>query len=102
MVLTSTSPPSESSLRANVRNVAVIALVDQMLRQAGLARARVGEGDFTLDSMTGNPLEREKGITILSKITTIPYHDSRSGQEITQHIIATPGPADFGGEVERV
>jgi GTP-binding protein len=90
--------------RQDLRNVAVIAhvdhgktsLVDQMLRQAGLARTRMGEGDFTLDSMTGNPLEREKGITILSKLTGVPYRG------VILNIIDTPGHADFGGEVERV
>ena len=69
--------PSSPSVRSDIRNVAVIAhvdhgktsLVDQMLRQAGLARTRLGEPEFTLDSMTGNPLEREKGITILMVTT---------------------------------
>src|SRR5439155_21972834 len=73
-----------------------------MLRQAGLARTRQGEPEFTLDSMTGNPLEREKGITILAKLTGIPYHAPWSGDEVRLNIIDTPGHADFGGEVERV
>ncbi len=69
-----------SSARTELRNVAVIAhvdhgktsLVNSMLAQAGLVHVKFGEGVFTLDSMTGNPLEREKGVTILSKIIGIP------------------------------
>ena len=85
----------------NIRNIAIIAhvdhgkttLVDAMLRQSGVFR----EGQEVVDRvMDSNDLERERGITILSKNTAITYN----GVKI--NIIDTPGHADFGGEVERV
>jgi GTP-binding protein len=84
-----------------IRNVAVIAhvdhgkttLVDQMLRQAGVFRANEEVADRVMDS---NPLERERGITILSKNTAVHWGD------VKINIVDTPGHADFGGEVERI
>jgi GTP-binding protein len=86
--------------RDDVRNVAIVAhvdhgkttLVDAMLRQTGAFRANQAVVDRVMDSMD---LEREKGITILAKQTTIEYGDIRL------NIVDTPGHADFGGEVER-
>jgi GTP-binding protein len=86
--------------RADLRNVAIIAhvdhgkttLVDAMLWQTGAFRANQDVADRVLDS---NDLEREKGITILSKNTAVRY----GGVKI--NIVDTPGHADFGGEVER-
>ncbi len=84
-----------------IRNVAVIAhvdhgkttLVDHMLRQAGIFRANEEVADRVMDS---NPLERERGITILSKNTAVHWGDAKV------NIVDTPGHADFGGEVERI
>jgi GTP-binding protein len=84
-----------------LRNIAIIAhvdhgkttLVDQLLRQSGTLDARVKIPDRVMDS---NELERERGITILSKNTAITWQDWRI------NIVDTPGHADFGGEVERV
>ena len=88
-------------IREDIRNIAIIAhvdhgkttLVDQMLKQGGVYRENQQTVDRVMDS---NDLERERGITILSKNTAVHYR----GHKI--NIVDTPGHADFGGEVERV
>jgi GTP-binding protein len=90
----------EHSRRDAIRNIAIIAhvdhgkttLVDGMLRQSGIFRANEQVADRVMDSMD---LERERGITIMAKNTTVHYR----GVKI--NIVDTPGHADFGGEVER-
>ena len=87
--------------REDIRNIAIIAhvdhgkttLVDELLKQSGTFRANQEVAERVMDS---NDIERERGITILSKNTAVTYKDCKI------NIIDTPGHADFGGEVERV
>ena len=88
-------------IREDLRNVAIIAhvdhgkttLVDQLLRQSGVFRANEAVAERVMDS---GDLERERGITILSKNTAVMYGNTKI------NIVDTPGHADFGGEVERI
>ncbi|MBS7303972.1 MAG: translational GTPase TypA [Lachnospiraceae bacterium] len=87
--------------REDIRNIAIIAhvdhgkttLVDELLKQSGVFRANQEVAERVMDS---NDIERERGITILSKNTAVTYKNTKI------NIIDTPGHADFGGEVERV
>ncbi|MBR5766211.1 MAG: GTP-binding protein, partial [Lachnospiraceae bacterium] len=87
--------------REDIRNIAIIAhvdhgkttLVDELLKQSGVFRENQEVAERVMDS---NDIERERGITILSKNTAVTYKNTKI------NIVDTPGHADFGGEVERV
>ncbi|MEM8772844.1 MAG: translational GTPase TypA [Pseudomonadota bacterium] len=89
----------------NLRNIAIIAhvdhgkttLVDEMLRQSGAVAAHSDMAERAMDS---NDIERERGITILAKCTSVEWN--QNGEDLRINIVDTPGHADFGGEVERI
>ena len=96
-----TQERTESMIRNDIRNIAIIAhvdhgkttLVDEMLKQSGVFRENQQVMERVMDS---NDIERERGITILAKNTAVHYGQTKI------NIVDTPGHADFGGEVERV
>src|SRR5271166_1733567 len=91
----------KARLGMNLRNIAIIAhvdhgkttLIDVLLKQSGSFRENQRVAERAMDS---NDLERERGITILAKVTSIQWKNTRI------NIVDTPGHADFGGEVERI
>lgn len=99
--MTISETTNSESVRENIRNIAIIAhvdhgkttLVDVILRQSGTFRSNQAVVERVMDS---NDLEREKGITILSKVTSVLYEGTKI------NIVDTPGHSDFGGEVERI
>src|ERR1700748_1332933 len=101
------APPRISTVPVPMalRNIAIIAhvdhgkttLVDQLLAQSGVFRANEAHAERAMDS---NDQERERGITILAKCTSVLWHGAAGDTRI--NIIDTPGHADFGGEVERI